>query len=268
MMAAAKDKIPCTVGVLTRNSGATLRKALEGVKDFAEIIICDGGSTDDTLAIAREFGARIMAQDKQFLNSEGRIINFGGAMNQMVKVASQPWYFWLCSDEYIERELIEEIREATKGAPAAYWMPRKFVVGGEVIECAGSYPNQQIRLFHRAIATQFNKPVHERIELLPGAPVKWLRNPMFVPLATDVGPLYRKSRRYIAIECARKRDFTFRNWVRLAFREGLITGLVIIRILKAQFVCRGKKMPLILEWTRIHYQLVLIIELFRHIRRI
>ena len=34
-----KTAVPCTVSVLTHNSGETLRRALESVKDFEEIII-------------------------------------------------------------------------------------------------------------------------------------------------------------------------------------------------------------------------------------
>jgi len=55
-------KIPASVGILTLNSGKTLRRALNSLTDFAEIIVCDGNSTDDTLEIAREYGAKIIRQ--------------------------------------------------------------------------------------------------------------------------------------------------------------------------------------------------------------
>src|SRR5271154_6187248 len=45
--------------MIVRDSAATLRACLESVRGVAdEIVIADTGSTDDTLAIAREFGAR------------------------------------------------------------------------------------------------------------------------------------------------------------------------------------------------------------------
>ena len=52
-------KIPCTVGILTKNSGKTLKRALESVKDCAEIIISDGGSTDSTIIIAEKYADHI-----------------------------------------------------------------------------------------------------------------------------------------------------------------------------------------------------------------
>ena len=57
-----KEKIPCSVSILTLNSANGLRACLESLKDFGEIIICDGNSTDDTRDIARSFGAKVIKQ--------------------------------------------------------------------------------------------------------------------------------------------------------------------------------------------------------------
>ena len=92
------QRIPCTVGILTHNSAATLPRALESVRDFAEIIICDGGSSDETLAIAERFGARVIAQDRQFVDVEGRIVDYAGTRNQMLKGSSEQWFFFFDSD--------------------------------------------------------------------------------------------------------------------------------------------------------------------------
>ena len=59
-VATQKERINATVGILTFNSGKVLRRALESVSDFDDILLCDGGSTDDTLEIARAVGARVM----------------------------------------------------------------------------------------------------------------------------------------------------------------------------------------------------------------
>ena len=72
-------KLPCTVAILTFNSGKSLKRALESVKDFEDILICDGGSTDDTVEIARAFerqprhlAAKAVIDDEVELNGGGR----------------------------------------------------------------------------------------------------------------------------------------------------------------------------------------------------
>ena len=44
-----------SVCILTKNSGKTLQQTLESTRFFAEVVILDNGSTDDTLAIAAAF---------------------------------------------------------------------------------------------------------------------------------------------------------------------------------------------------------------------
>ena len=58
------EKIACTVEILTWNSEKTLKACLESVKDFDDIIILDGNSTDKTLEIANNYRARIIKQVK------------------------------------------------------------------------------------------------------------------------------------------------------------------------------------------------------------
>ena len=55
-------KIPASVGILTLNSAKEIPRAFESIKDFDDIYICDGNSTDGTQDIARSFGARIVKQ--------------------------------------------------------------------------------------------------------------------------------------------------------------------------------------------------------------
>src|SRR3989344_7446677 len=108
-MSKETEKIPCTVAVLTHNSAQTLARALESAKDFAELIVCDGASTDRTLDIARAYGARIIPQDTAFQDREGRISDFGAVRNQTLKASTQDWFFFLDSDEVLTSELVAEI---------------------------------------------------------------------------------------------------------------------------------------------------------------
>ena len=261
-------KIQATVAILTRNSATTLPRALESIKYFTEIIICDGQSTDDTLAIARAFGARIMSQDAQFLSEDGRIRNFSGVRNQMLVAASYDWFFFLDSDEYIGPELAEEILEKTIREPAAYWIPRKYVYRGEVVDCSVTYPSQQIRLFHRAIARGFIKEVHEKIVLRPGMVPNWLTQPMFVPAPEVAGEWIAKWRGYLAIERTRRIPISVQYWIPAALKDASIAVLYLVRLLRIILFCRGTRLPVSHELARVWYQWALIKDSFRMIKKI
>lgn len=56
-----------SVVVNTYNAEQHLKKVLESVKDFDEIVICDMESTDHTLDIAKEYGCKIVCFPKQKL---------------------------------------------------------------------------------------------------------------------------------------------------------------------------------------------------------
>ena len=58
--------IACSVYIVTLNCAAWLEDTLNSVADFAEVIILDSGSTDQTYAIAGKFAnVRISHQDWQ-----------------------------------------------------------------------------------------------------------------------------------------------------------------------------------------------------------
>lgn len=254
-----------TVGILTYNSGITLRRALESVKDFTDIVVCDGGSTDDTLAIAHEFGARTIAQDPQFKNAQGRLANWSGVRNQILDAAGE-WVFFLDSDEYASPELAAEIKSAAQGVPAAYWVPRKYVLKGEIIDNASTYPNRQMRFFHKDAAKGYIKEVHERIELKPDAAVRSLRSFLMTPLPETPEEMLRKWRGYLAIEAARREPMSLRSWLYTLVHEGGIAGLLFFRM-GMNFFRRGNRLPLRYEVLRLWYQWHLIKDSFAAVSR-
>ncbi|MDE6301729.1 MAG: glycosyltransferase family 2 protein [Muribaculaceae bacterium] len=49
-----------SVVINTYNAASQLRETLESVRGFDEIVVCDMESTDETVAIAREYGAKVV----------------------------------------------------------------------------------------------------------------------------------------------------------------------------------------------------------------
>jgi glycosyltransferase involved in cell wall biosynthesis len=250
-------KIQCSVGILTFNSAESLSRTLDSVKDFEEIIICDGGSTDDTLDIARKYGCKIIFQDPKFKREDGKIKDFGGVRNQTLDASSHKWFFYVDSDELLSGELIEEIRSTvlnSKG-PTAFWIPRKYVVNGLVIDCATTYPSKQMRLFHRDGVNRFIKTIHERIEVKEGTAVSQLSNVMLIPMTTDIKAIQKKWDYYIDLEEERVGKITVWFWFRSCFQNFKISTLYLLRLIKIQFFCQGNKMPFTLEMQRHVYHI-------------
>ena len=93
--------IPCSVYIVTLNCAEWLDATLSSVKDFAEVIILDSGSTDRTYEIAESFAnTRIMHQDWQ-----------GYAAQKSIALAQcqQQWVLNLDGDEVLSEALKKEI---------------------------------------------------------------------------------------------------------------------------------------------------------------
>lgn len=191
------EKISCTVGILTFNSAQHIRQCLESVKDFAEIIIADGGSSDETLAIAREYGATIMEQSEQ-----GKVIeDFALERNRQVEAARQDWFFYVDSDEIVTPELAADIRRVTSVKPSGHFfydVRMQFSGEGGTKQYRMYKPLYQTRLFNKTTGARFSKRIHEKVRFDKNKyTVGRLESAWLVPLDgyLDFATLKKKARR-------------------------------------------------------------------------
>jgi len=261
------NKIPCTVGILTKNNGRTIRRALESIKDFTDIVICDGGSTDDTVSIAHAAGARVIEQDKNYLDAQGRIADFSAVRNQMYRTAKEPWFIYLDSDEYLSPELIESIRSAVvSSAPGAFYVLRRYIWKGNEVTCATTYPNISVRLVERSVSPGFIKKVHERFNLQENIIPRPLVGALFVPLGDGQGPNRSKGDYYIQLHIngllESGRPFLLVFWHALWWHV-VVSVKYLLRYIYNLVACRGTHMPVAFEFERHMYHFRLILSLWR-----
>ncbi|MBP9791970.1 MAG: glycosyltransferase family 2 protein [Rickettsiales bacterium] len=94
-------KIPLSVFIITKNEEDRLSKAINSVKGWVhEIIVIDSGSTDNTIKIAKDLGAKVFHND---WNGYGAQKIFGE------KKCSQQWILNIDADEAITADLRDEI---------------------------------------------------------------------------------------------------------------------------------------------------------------
>ena len=97
-----RDGIPVSVFLITKNCAQWLDDVLSAVSGFAEIVIVDSGSTDETLAIAKRHGAHVVHQE---------FLGYGQQKQVALDLCTQPWVLNLDGDEVIDAELRDAIIE-------------------------------------------------------------------------------------------------------------------------------------------------------------
>lgn len=146
-----------SVILITRNEAANIRDCLRSVDWADEIVVVDSGSTDDTVAIAKEMGARVHAHDWP---------GFGPQKNRALGYATKDWVFSIDADERVTPELRVELEQAMReGKADGYFCPRLSQFCGTFIRHSGWYPDYVLRLFRRGAARFSDSLVHESVQL-------------------------------------------------------------------------------------------------------
>jgi glycosyltransferase involved in cell wall biosynthesis len=152
-----------------------------------EIVVVDAGSTDDTVVIAREMGARVYAHDEW--------PGFGPQKNRALGYASKEWVFSIDADERVTPALRAEIELAMHDALAdGYYCPRLSQFCGKFVHHCGWYPDYVLRLFKRGAGKFSESLVHETV-LLTGSSAK-LKNPLLHYSYLTVDDVERKVEQY------------------------------------------------------------------------
>ena len=150
------EKISVSAVIITKNEERNLRACLESVKWTKEIIMVDGESSDQTVAIASAYTDKVLIRK---MDVEGRHRNFAYAQ------ATQDWILSLDADERVSPELAREIEMVIKQNDpqiAGYAIPIKTFIGKRWIKKAGYYPARKLRLHRKGKFHYEETGVHPR----------------------------------------------------------------------------------------------------------
>jgi glycosyltransferase involved in cell wall biosynthesis len=154
--------------VITRNEAANIGECLDSLAFCDERIVVDCGSTDSTVDIARERGARVEFHEWQ---------GFGPQKSHALALATGTWVLSIDADERVTPELAAAIRAAIAAGDADAWeFPRLSSFCGRPMRHSGWYPDYVLRLFRRGKARFDDAIVHERV--ICAGVVKRLRPPL------------------------------------------------------------------------------------------
>jgi len=189
------SKIKLSVALATFNEEKNLEQCLKGVKGLAdEIVIVDGSSSDETVKIAQNLGARVIVTTNKPI--------FHLNKQQAIDECRGEWILQLDADEIVTPELAEEIREIVDHPvqaelPNAFWIKRKKMFLGQWIKKGGQYPDPVIRFFKKEKAHLPCKSVHE--QMVAEGKVGWLKNPLVHLPAPSFAVYLTKDNRYSSL---------------------------------------------------------------------
>lgn len=187
-----------SVVLAVKNEKENLARCLDAIKSIAdEIVIFDDGSTDDTIAIAKKYGAKVTEYKRKG--------NFHETKQKAIEAATGDWILQLDADEVVTPELAKEIVElinssdpeslqkqkakknlrqwrlferhqriveerdgkfGRKSDPmVAYFIPRRNMFLGKPLIHGGVYPDAAIRLLKKGKAYLPAKSVHEQMKV-------------------------------------------------------------------------------------------------------
>lgn len=154
-----------TVIILTRDEARHLPRALASIREIAErVVVVDSGSTDGTLAIAREAGASI--HERAWVNHAEQ---FQWALDNAA-ITTQ-WVMRLDADEWLGEDCIANLRAMLPELPAdvaGVSLDRRHYFMGRWIRHGGRNPLRLLRIWRHRQARIEQRWMDEHIVLTQG----------------------------------------------------------------------------------------------------
>jgi glycosyltransferase involved in cell wall biosynthesis len=158
--------------MITKNEEAWIAESLAHLRCLdPEVIVVDTGSSDATMRIARQMGARVFETAWED--------DFSKPRNLSLQFATRPWILSIDPDERIaERDLqrLKALMLEKSHVKAFAFQTRNYLRGkfsGTSYPCDGSYPEEKdypcyflsckIRLFQNQLGIRFRGVVHETV---------------------------------------------------------------------------------------------------------
>ncbi len=188
---------PISVVIPCKDEETHLTACVRSVLGWAdEILIADSGSTDNSLAIARDF-CTAYPQVCRLVQRE--FISFGSFKAWAVNQCRYDWVFVLDADERMTPALAHEIDQklSQDNAPDAFLVGFNHRYLGYCIR-HGAWNHKVVRLFRKSAANYDAKAVHEKVVVRTGK-VAVLKGRLDHWTCTCLDKWYRKKNHYTTV---------------------------------------------------------------------
>jgi (heptosyl)LPS beta-1,4-glucosyltransferase len=153
--------------IITLNEERNITRCIEALTDIAdEIIVLDAFSTDNTVEICKNLGARVEQREWK---------GYSDSKNYLNSLASFEYIFSVDADEVVNTELKNAIlSEKEKGFQGVYVVNRLTNYMGTWIKHSGWYPDLKTRIFPKDGSKWEGAFVHETLSVPAGSVEKQL----------------------------------------------------------------------------------------------
>ncbi len=152
------DEISLSIVIITLNEERSLPRCLESLPSGAEIIVLDSGSSDNTVQIAEQHGAKVYYR---------KFDNYADQKNAALKYASRQWILSLDADEALDERLRVTLQQVIHNGGdkryVAFKIRRSLVYMGKKLKF-GKAQDLPVRFFRKNEA-YFEGAIHEKIKI-------------------------------------------------------------------------------------------------------
>ncbi len=145
-----------SVVMIVKNEAHILPQTIAAAKNITDdIVVCDTGSTDDTMAIAQHCGARVVQE---------AWMGFGRTKNKANQYARYDWILQLDADEIPDAQLQQILLQLPlNNSKELFNVQFKTFLGEQWIKYGEWGKDEHIRLFNRTAVKWNEAPVHEQL---------------------------------------------------------------------------------------------------------
>ncbi|MEA1916039.1 MAG: glycosyltransferase family 2 protein, partial [Campylobacterota bacterium] len=141
--------------MIIKNGQKTVKKVLDSLSEFDDVVLYDTNSTDDTKKIALSY------KNVNFI--DGEFIGFGPTKNVAASYAKHKWIFSIDSDEVVSSELLKTLKNIKLDPDVVYGIYRTNFYKEYKIKYSG-WGGQVIPRVYHIEKTKYNdKLLHENI---------------------------------------------------------------------------------------------------------
>lgn len=154
-LAFKKGNEKITLGMIVKNEEKFISDCLDLALPYIdEIVICDTGSTDRTVEIAREYGARIVKHEW--------ISDFAAARNVCLETIGSGWVLSLDADEYVTPDAGCWLKRLAERRENKVYYIRTYNYSSEFSPLLTNQAN--LRLFQCSSEVRFKGEIHEQLQ--------------------------------------------------------------------------------------------------------